>query len=747
MATNFQSLLVGGATGWHDGSGRITYSFLGTTMPAYYPKKDTDGDGVVDAWKIDAGLFVPLNADFSMTVSERVLVYSAIDAWNDVANVNLVPGSITGTAGGDSGTPVTGDGSLVPVGGTAVPTNDDGYTAYDFSAVFEDGLNFFGQTYTGTTVYVNTNGSISFGGGISTYTPTAISGGGTPMIAPFWADVDTRAGSPIYVDVDPVKDVVTVTWGNVGYYDQHTSPTNSFQLQLFDRGNGDFDIVFRYESINWTTGDASGGTDGLGGTPAHAGFTAGNGLDFYELPQSGNQDALLALDSLPGNTGVTGLWVFEVRNGVVAGDITFGSADFVTRSGGAETDTYGFVADFPKPSKLGVKPTRHGDLWINSNNTDQSTIYGHTGWQTYLHEMGHALGLHHPNEDPNNTAGDARNNNQWTVMSYVPHPEEAGKSTDAQSWPLTPMVLDIRALQELYGANTTTRTGDTIYFGSNYAGYDETAYQYGADNMVVTGSDGTDRNVILTIWDAGGQDMIDASDLATRVEIDLRPGHYSTIGAISNNIGVAAAVTVAGQVINYIENAAGGSGNDLLVGNATINRINGNDGRDILFGLGGRDRLYGDVGRDRLYSGSGNDIARGGKGNDRLFGGSGNDRLFGDGGHDRIFGNKGSDRLSGGRGNDTLDGGGGNDTLIGGVGEDVFVFSDNGGTDRIVDFTDNVDVLIFDSALGIASAADALSHALDNGTDIVFGFGSETLVLAGAGGGGTGFLLDDILVV
>lgn len=756
MATNFQSLLVGGATGWHDGSGRITYSFLGATMPAYYPKKDTNGDGTVDAWKIDKGSFIPLNGNFSMTVAERALTYMAIDAWNEVANVNLVPGTITGTAGGGVGTPVTGDGRLVPAGGTAVPTNDDGFTAYDFSAVFEDGLNFFGQTYTGTSVYVNTNGSISFGGGISTYTPTAISAGGMPMIAPFWADVDTRAGSPIYVDVDPVKDVVTVTWGNVGYYDQHSSPTNSFQLQLYDRGNGDFDIVFRYESINWTTGDASGGSNGLGGTPAHAGFTAGNGLDFFELPQSGIQSSLLALDNLPGNTGVTGLWVFEVRNGVVAGDITFGSADFVNRAGDADTETFGFVADFPKPSKLGVKPTRHGDFWINSNNPDQSTTYGHTGWQTYLHELGHALGLHHPNEDPNNTAGDARNNNQWTVMSYAPHPGEAGKPLNAQGWPLTPMVLDIQALQKLYGANTTTRTGNTTYFGDNFAGYDETAYQYGVDGMKVDGGDGTLRNVILTIWDAGGTDLIDASDLATKVRIDLRPGHYSTIGELKNNIGIAKAVKVGGQVINYIENAEGGSGNDRLVGNATDNRLGGNDGNDVLLGFGGADRLFGDAGRDWLFGGAGRDRAYGGKGHDRLFGKDGRDLLLGGLGKDKLFGGKGNDVLGGGAGNDVLagsggrdwlNGGGGDDTLTGGAGRDVFVFLAGGGADRITDFQDDVDTLRLDSGLGIASAADALSHAVDDGTDIVFSFGTDMLVLAGAGGGGTGFLLDDILVV
>ena len=62
-----------------------------------------------------------------------------------------------------------------------------------------------------------------------------------------------------------------MTWDDAGYYSGHRSPLNAFQLQLIDRSNGDFDVVMRYEDINWTTGDASGGSGGLGGSPARAG--------------------------------------------------------------------------------------------------------------------------------------------------------------------------------------------------------------------------------------------------------------------------------------------------------------------------------------------------------------------------------------------------------------------------------------------------------------------------------------------
>ncbi len=742
MAINFNSLLVSNAKGWHDGSGTITYSFLGSTMPAYYPERDLNGDGTNDHWRIDQGMFLTMGQSFSMSVAERALASKAIAAWNEVANINLVPGTITGTAGTSTyGSPITGNGTLVTPGGTTqvVPTNDDGFTAYDLSAVFENGMNFFGVQYDATSVYVNTNGSISFGQGIGTYTPTTISGGSTPMIAPFWADVDTRAGNPIKVNVDPTADVVTITWSGVGYFDQKTDLLNSFQLQLYDRGNGDFDIVFRYEGINWTTGDASGGTGGLGGTVAHAGFTAGNSTDFFELPQSGNQGAILALDSTTGNTGVTGLWVFEVRNGVVAGDITLGSGAFTDKSGTVDTDTFGFVSAFPKPNHLGTHPSRAGDFWVNTNNSDQNiNAFGSTSWDTYLHELGHSLGLHHPNERPNSSSFSS----QFTVMSYQPHPSVTGQTATNQAWPLTPMIWDIQALQKLYGANTATRNGDTVYFGQGIgSGSTEQAYQYAATNMMVKGEDGVNRNVILTIWDGGGTDLIDASSLTTNVKIDLRPGHFSTIGAIADNIGMSAAVKVAGKVVNFIENAEGGSGKDIIKGNATDNNLDGNAAKD---------RLYGYNGKDVLFGGGGNDTAFGGKGKDMLFGNSGRDFLFGQDGNDLIFGGGGKDYLHGGKGNDRLSGGTGDDTYRGGAGADRFVHMNGQGNDRIMDFADNEDTLVLSSALhgGGMTAADVVALATDTGTDIILDFGGgDVLRLIGAGGGGAGFLLDDMIIV
>jgi hypothetical protein len=231
---------------------------------------------------------------------------------------------------------INGLGGPEGFGPNELPSNDDGSSgAINITSVFGPaGIDFFGQFY--TSLYINNNGNITFNGPLSSFTPGPITAGaGNPIIAPFWADVDTRGGpgvptggnatgsDAVWYDLDTVNHIFTVTWDDVGYYGEHTNELDAFQLQLIDEGNGNFDIVFRYQSINWTTGDASGGVDGLGGVVANAGFSAGNGVNAYELPQSGDQAAMLGLPSntapagTEGATAQPGVYEFQVVNGVV----------------------------------------------------------------------------------------------------------------------------------------------------------------------------------------------------------------------------------------------------------------------------------------------------------------------------------------------------------------------------------------------------------------------------------------------
>jgi hypothetical protein len=191
--------------------------------------------------------------------------------------------------------------------------------------------NFFGTTY--TTTFISNNGYVTFNTGQSTFTPTGLgaSYSGQPIIAPFFADVDTRPlnGGFTQYGTGTFNGMNTfgVTWTDVGYFADHTDKTNTFQLLLVDRsdiGAGDFDIYFNYDGILWETGDASDGSNGFGGVSAAAGFNAGQGGapgTFFQLPGSLVNGALLdsGPNALVSNSNINdaGRFLFTVRNGQV----------------------------------------------------------------------------------------------------------------------------------------------------------------------------------------------------------------------------------------------------------------------------------------------------------------------------------------------------------------------------------------------------------------------------------------------
>lgn len=115
--------------------------------------------------------------------------------------------------------------------------------------------------------------------------PSSSTGNDTIMIAPFWADVDTRAGGAVYYSLSPTH--LIVKWEAVGYYSQHIDKTNTFQLIITDGTDpilpANSTIALCYGDMQWTTGDASGGIGGLGGIPATAGINKGNGIDYFQL--------------------------------------------------------------------------------------------------------------------------------------------------------------------------------------------------------------------------------------------------------------------------------------------------------------------------------------------------------------------------------------------------------------------------------------------------------------------------------
>lgn len=243
---------------------------------------------------------------------------------------------------------------------------------------------------------------------------------------------------------------------------------------------------------------------------------------------------------------------------------------------------------------------------------------GGDSYITLVHEIGHGLGLAHPHDRGGGSSvfpgvrprhdealGDFDlNQGIFTTMSY-----NVGWKTDigpprspnfgAQAGP---MAFDIAAIQHLYGPNTTFASGD--------------------DQYLLGSIDGS--NALTCIWDTGGTDSITYSgrfgcivDLhaATLRREDGGGGFVSYVaGAPPRSLDHWNAFTIAKGVV--IENASGGSGRDLLVGNDANNTLLGNGGHDDLYGASGADSLSGGPGRDILLGNLGSDNLEGGRGGD-----------------------------------------------------------------------------------------------------------------------------------
>lgn len=214
-------------------------------------------------------------------------------------------------------------------------------------------------------------------------------------------------------------------------------------------------------------------------------------------------------------------------------------------------------------------------------NLSRASVQG--GWgigqsnpRKLMHELLHTLGLDHPgpyNGDSANYDSQAlfqQDSTQYTVMSYwlaamTGADHEAGGILYHAS---TPLLYDVAALQHLYGANMTTRTGDTVY------GFNATAGRAVFDLAA-------NPHAVFTIWDAGGRDTLDLSGFSSRSLIDLNQGAFSDAGGLTRNISIAPGAT--------IEDAVAGAGNDLITGNAADNRLTGGRGFDVMEGGGGSD--------------------------------------------------------------------------------------------------------------------------------------------------------------
>lgn len=452
---------------------------------------------------------------------------------------------------------------------------------------------------------------------------------------------------------------------------------------------------------------------GVGATPrafdVHAGATLN--VDLSGLTAEGQALARLALDAW---TEVSGLQFNSAPDSGATIHISFDD----DQDGAWSTSQ---VAG-------GVISSSHVNVsadWIANYGTTADSY----SLQTYIHEIGHALGLGHAGR----YNGTVRNSEiiysfdswQLSIMSYVTQGQN--RSVDASTaFALTPMLADIAAIQSIYGVWRRAETGNTVY------GVGATAGGVHQEVAALIAEGAPARPISFTILDASGTDTLDLSTDTRSQYIDLNDGGISSAYGLIGNIAIAYG--------SFIERFVGGSGDDRVLGNELNNRIDsgagadnadGGRGNDTLIGGAGGDTLLGGIGNDSITGGTEADWLSGGDGNDRVWGEAGNDTLWGGAGNDLLYGGNGDDQIAGEAGNDQIRAGDGNDTIDGGLGNDM-IYGDLGadaltggeGDDRLYGGDGN-------DSLDLGAGRDIADGG--NGDDVIVGGDGNDTIKGGNG--------------
>lgn len=501
---------------------------------------------------------------------------------------------------------------------------DDGSVAINVTSVFSSGIDFYGTNY--STIYLNSNGTISFGTPFTDFNSPGLATETTPMLAPFFADVNVASGGEIYWDIDPTAGTITMTWLNVAPYSG--SGTNSFQVVMTDTGGGDFSLQYIYEDIQWSGGG--------GGDVADVGWTDG-GANLVILDGSADATALLDYENtaFPGSSpaGAFGVdfsgGVPIVPDGVVSG----GSGDDVIGASYAG-DPEGEVIDGADGTGAGGNAdfvdAGSGNDFVDAGLAND-TVFGGLGADTILGGSGDDI--LNGGEWVTSFSGIGGTNtvgNTFTVINLGTFADIDTDETNGISENAADLLGTYGSVgAELYNAFETATTNDTDNNNTladndngatpetltvNGVTYDLDSTQvYNATVTFIDGTSGTFTAVVSQTTTGEVYMMPEFSNNADNILLTSQPIVSISLDTVSvDNSGlVADRLDADYQILDPVTDTSadsidGGAGNDSISGFA---------GNDTLIGGTGSDTLLGGAGDDIIYLSQG-DFADGGDGDD-----------------------------------------------------------------------------------------------------------------------------------
>jgi Ca2+-binding RTX toxin-like protein len=634
---------------------------------------------------------------------------------------------------------------------------DDGSKLIDISSVFgADGINLYGTRY--TSLYINSNGLLTFNSANPSYTPGALTTLGQPSIAPFWTDIDISKGGDIFWDFDTTSGKLTITWSNVRAYS--ATGTDSFQVVMTNLGGGDFDLQFLYGSIGYTNGYAGEATAGISnGSTSQTLLEGSNNAAFLSTYANNDFDTqdpagvyslqFEAGQAFLGDGIVDGTAGNDLIDSAYLGDATGDRIDHGDATGYAGTVNHD---DY-------VLAGAGNDTVASGLGNDQ--VFGGSGNDS----INAGVGNDTVDGGSENDSIDGSSGNDSLLGGTGDDTLYGGAATTGTTY--TPVYTEVTTgLQSVAGSNgranftVNTVSGDNdVTFGtsgtlsgfrlgngdgvetqthtasSQLAGGQIRFNQLNTNEILTISLDGTSLNLNTAIaaglvsFDGGGAYSINAAGQIVRTGGAGATNTVGTLTIISPYTTAALALTGGsafaspGIYYEYYTNtnpldvAAEAGGNDQLYGGAGNDWLYGGDGNDTLAGDAGNDTLYGGLGNDSLAGGDNADLLYGEDGADTLVGDAGNDTLYGGLGNDSLAGGDNADLLYGDDGADTLAGNAGNDTLYGGLGDDSLLGGD--GNDSLFGDAGN-------DALAGEAGDDSLNGGAGNDT-LDGGTGNDTL--------------------